>query len=427
MPIVTRSLGWLALLLSLSTPAVAENWPQWRGLKNDGHSPEKNLPSEWSETKNVAWKAKLPGPGASVPCIWKDRIFLTCQVGEALNLMCFSTQGKELWSRQIGTGKATYRGDEGNMASASCSTDGQYVYAFVGSGHLGAYTFTGSPVWEVDVTKKYGPFKIQFGAHWTPVLYKDFLILTLFHRGTQSIVALYKNSGDEVWKVERKSDGKGESPDVYCSPFIWEGLRDGEPTAYIITHGNDYCTAHKLDDGEEVWRVAELNPKAKYNMAWRAVSSPLVTPKLIVVPSCKNGVTVAIDPEKAKGTIEPGNAAELWRLPKGTPDVPSPLLVGNVVYILRETTELTAYDARSGAQYFAEKVTNERHRANPVYADGKIYIVGRDGTMPVVKASDSFELISKNKLPDTFTASPAIADGVIYFRGWNYLWAIQQK
>jgi outer membrane protein assembly factor BamB len=414
----------LVMLLVSSSAAFADNWPQWRGPKNDGHSTEKNLPTEWSETKNVVWKAKLPGPGASVPCIWEDKIFITCQVGDDLLLMCFNTKGQEQWSRKMGSGKSTYRGDEGNMASASCSTDGKHVYAFVGSGQIGAYTFAGSPAWELDLAKKYGAFKIQFGAHWTPVLYKDFIYVTLFHRGTQSIVAIKKAGGDEAWKVDRTSDGKGESPDVYSSPFIWE---KNDEEALLIAHGNDYCTAHKLEDGSEVWRVNELNPKAKYNMAWRAVSSPLVTPNLIVIPSCKNGVTVAIDPNKAKGLVQPGSSAEVWRLTKGTPDVPSPVLVGNHVYILRETTELAVYDARSGAQYYAEKVTNERHRANPVYADGKIYIVGRDGTMPVVKAGDKFDLLAKNKLPDTFTASPAISGGKIYLRGWNYLWAIGTK
>lgn len=427
--IVLRRIGFTLLVLALSATAYADNWPQWRGPKNDGHSTEKNLPTEWSESKNVLWKVPMRGPGASVPCIWGDKIFLTAQVGEDLLLFCYNTKGKEEWSRKLGGGKSTYRGDEGNMASASCSTDGKHVFAFVGSGTIGAYTLAGSPAWEVDLAKKYGAFKIQFGAHWTPVLYKDRLYVTLFHRGTQSIVAIKKDSGDEAWKVERKSDGKGESPDVYSSPFIWEKeTKDDEaPVAMLVVHGNDYCTAHKLEDGEEVWRVNELNPKAKYNMAWRAVSSPLVTPKLIVIPSCKNGVTVAIDPLKAKGLVQPGNTAEIWRLQKGTPDVPSPILVGNIVYILRETTELATYDARTGVQYYAEKVTNERHRANPVFADGNIYIVGRDGTLPVVKAGNKFELIAKNKLPDTFTASPAVSGGRIYLRGWNYLWCIGTK
>lgn len=404
--------------------ARAENWPQWRGPKNDGHSSETNLPTKWDDKTNVAWKVRLPGTGASTPCVWGDKLFLTTQEGSDLVLHCIGTDGQTKWSDKLGTsrGKA-YRGDEGNDASASCSTDGKLVYAFAGSGHLAAYDFGGKRVWGFDAQEKYGKFDIQFGVHQTPVLYKDRLYLSLLHRKIQLLVALDTKDGAEVWKHVRKSDGKGESPDVYASPFIWE---KGDQ-ALLISHGNDYCTAHKLDNGEEVWRVGELNPKAKYNNAWRAVSSPLVTPDLIVVPSCKRGVTVGVDPNKAKGLIVPGNPAELWRLPKDTPDVPSPLLVGDLVYIQGEGGVLYCHEAKDGKAVYSEKVTNMRHRANPVYADGKLYLTGREGTVVVVKPGREFEILSTNKLPDVFTASPAVSGGRIYLRGFDNLWAIGTK
>lgn len=424
---MARFLPPLALILSLTLSARGENWPQWRGPHNDGVSTEKNLVAEWGPEKNVVWKCPLPGPGASTPAIWGDRIFLTAQAEGDLVVMCIGTDGKEKWTKKLGEGNAKVRGDEGNMASASCSTDGKRVYAFVGSGNVAAFDFDGKELWSFDAQKEYGNFDIQFGGHWTPVLYKDRLYLSLFHRKAQLLVALDAPTGKELWKADRPSDSPSgvESPDVYSSPFIWEG-KDG--AALLIAHGNDYCTGHSLTDGTEVWRVTDLNPKGpKYNRHWRAVSSPLVTPELIVVPSCKNGVTVAIDPAAAKGTIGPKGPGELWRHEKGTPDVPSPLLVDGVLYIMRETNTINAFDPKTGKEHYSEKVTNERHRANPVFADGKLYLVGREGTMPVVKAGKEFELLAKNKLPDTFTASPAISNGRIYLRGWKYLWAIGTK
>ena len=418
--------GFLAALAS--APAVAGNWPQWRGPHNDGHSPDTGIPAEWGPTKNVVWKAPMPGPGASTPCVWGDRMFMTAQDGTNLVLFCVGTDGKQKWKRTVGSGEGKFRGDEGNMASASCSTDAQRVYAFVGSGTVGAYDpATGNPVWEFNAQERYGKFQIQFGAHWTPVLYKGRLYLAVIHRKGQYLIAFDAVTGNQLWKADRFSDSPPgvESPDVYASPFVWD---DGKGDALLIAHGDDYCTAHKLNDGAEVWRVEGLNPKgARYNRNWRAVSSPLVTPDLIVVPSCKNGVTVAIDPHKAKGVITPGNPAELWRLPKGTPDVPSPLLVDGVLYLMGATGSLDAYEAKTGKPLYSEKVTNERHRANPIFVDGKIIAVGREGTMPVVKAGREFDLLAKNKLPDTFTASPAVADGRLYLRGWNYLWAIGTK
>jgi outer membrane protein assembly factor BamB len=418
-----RSAFGLFTLVLLSPLASAENWPQWRGPKNDGISSEKGLPSKWSETENIVWKVKMPGPGASTPCIWGDNIFLTAVEGTDLVLFCVGTDGKDRWKKVIGSGNKAARGDEGNSASASCSTDGKLVFALVGDGSLVAYDFSGNEKWKVDTQAKYGKFEIQFGGHWTPVLFQDVLYVALMHRKAQVLIAFKAATGEEIWKVNRKSDGKGESPDVYSSPFIWQKGND----ALLIAHGNDYCTAHSLKDGSEVWRVTELNPKAKYNMAWRAVSSPLVTPDLIVVPSCKSGVTVGIDPSKAKGEIEPGNSAQVWRHEKNTPDVPSPLLVDGIVYIFRETSNLMTYDAKTGAAIYTEKITNERHRANPVYGDGKVYLVGREGNMAVVKAGKEFDLLSKTKLPDTFTASPAVSGGRIYLRGWNSLWAIGEK
>ena len=116
------------------------------------------------------------------------------------------------------------------------------------------------------------------------------------HRNAQKLVWLEavtgkRRSGRWTGRVLKvPSWPRVESPDVYASPFVWEG--EGGPL--LIAHGNDYCTAHKLDDGTEVWRVPGLNPTG--NGAWRFISSPLVTPDLIVVPSCKSGPTVGLNP-----------------------------------------------------------------------------------------------------------------------------------
>ena len=410
----------------IAAPASAENWPQWRGPKNDGMSSEKGLPIKWKSDKdgdeNIVWKTKLPGPGASTPCVWGEHIFITAQEESGLSLLCFGTDGAEKWKAKLSAGKATARGDEGNLASASCSTDGKLVFAFVGSGELVAYDFAGEEVWKVDTVKAYGAFKIQFGGHWTPVLYKGKLYITLMHQKLQQILCFNAADGKEAWKLDRTSDGKGEAPDVYCSPFIWE---KGDK-AQLIVHGNDYCTGHELADGKEIWRVTELNPKKKYEMHWRAVSSPLVTPDLIVVPSCKIYPTVAIDPNTAKGEIAPGASAEKWRF-KSTPDVPSPLLVDGVIYLMGANGQLQAVDAKTGKELYNIRATNERHRANPAYFDGKILLVGREGNMVVVKPGTEAGELVKSKLPDTFTGSPAISGGRIYLRGWNHLWAIGTK
>jgi outer membrane protein assembly factor BamB len=206
---------------------------------------------------------------------------------------------------------------------------------------------------------------------------------------------------------------------VYASVFIWEG--EGGPQ--LVAHGNDYCTGHRLDDGSEVWRVAGLNPGN--SGAWRFVSNPLVTPDLIVVPSCKNGPTVGVNPVTAKGTINPDNKAELWRF-KSTPDVVSPIRVDDLVYLMSDGP-FTAVDAKTGEQVYRKELTRQLHRSNMVVADGKIYVVGKNGAVDVVQPGREFKLLATNTLPDTFMASPAVSGGRIYLRGYDSLWAIGTK
>jgi len=409
-------------LLSSGEVLQAENWPQWRGPNNDGISAEAGLPVDWSESKNVVWKLPLPGMGGSTPIVWGDRIFLTSQDGDKLVLLCISTQGKELWKRQLGSGNRRFRTDEGNDASASASTDGKHVWAFVGSGELACFDFEGKEIWKFNVQDRYGKFKIQFGMHSTPVLYGDRLYLQLIHSGAAVVVALDKATGKEAWKIDRKSDGRAECEHSYASPCIWHKGQE----AYLLVHGNDYCTAHRLTDGSEIWRVGDLNPKDKYNPTLRFVASPVATPDLIVVPSAKSGPVVGIKPDAA-GLLRSGSAGELWRRTSNTPDVPSPLVQDGLVYLCRETGNLICVDAKTGKEFYVERTHDGRYRASPVLADGKLYLTCRDGTVSVVQTGSKFKLLATNKLNDQISASPAVADGRIYLRGYGALYAIGAK
>ncbi|QJW95199.1 outer membrane protein assembly factor BamB family protein [Frigoriglobus tundricola] len=407
---------------ALAAPASADNWPQWRGPKNDGHSAEKGLPTEWGADKNVAWKLAMPGIGGGSPVVWGDKIFLTSVDGTNVVVLCVGTDGKEKWKEKLSdTGTKRYRNPSGadvSDASASCTTDGKHVWAFSSNGTLACFTVDGKPVWTADL-QKYGAFQIQFGCHWTPVVYKGTVYAQVMHRKAQALVAFDALTGAELWKKDRPGYSKGESPDVYASAFIWEGA--GGPL--LVAHGNDYCTGHKLADGTEVWRVQGLNPNG--NGAWRFVSNPLVTPDLIVVPSCKNGPTVALDPAGAKGNIDPDNKAELWRI-KTTPDVVAPIRVGDVVYLCGHGP-FTAVEAKTGKQLYKADITKGYHWANMVAGDGKIYATSEAGVTDVVQAGTEFKKLATNTLPDKIFGSPAIADGRLYFRGYGYLWAIGSK
>ena len=405
--------------------ARAENWPQWRGPNNDGVSNETNLPAEWTATKNLAWKLPLPGAGGSTPAVWGDRIFLTSQDGGDLVLLCIDTKGKQIWKRKLGTGRARYGAftrDEGNQASPSPSTDGKHVYVFAGTGDFACFNFDGQEIWRFNAQERYGKFRIQHGMHVTPLLHGDRLYLSLLHSGGWWVIAIDKATGKDVWKVKRNSDATDECEQSYASPSLWHKGKE----EYLIIHGNDYATAHRLTDGSEIWRLGDLNPEDRYDATFRFVSTPVATADLIVVPTAKNGPVVGVKPE-AKGTIKAGSSSEQWRRPRGTPDVSSPLVHDGLVYLCREIGLLICMDAKTGKEHYQGTLHRARYRASPVYADGKIYLTARDGVITVVKAGPKFQVLATNKMPDQIAASPAIADGRIYIRGFAALYAVSEN
>ena len=409
------------IILTTINGAFAENWPHWRGPAYNGISEEKGLPVDWNEKKNIIWKQGLPGASSATPVIWDDKIFLLAQESEQISLLCINTTGKILWTAKVDNAKGKANGEK-TMASPSPSTDGKHVYTMTGNGEVVSFDYTGKEVWRFNAQERYGRFRLGFGFHTTPVLYHERLYLQLIHSGGAWVVSIDTATGKEVWKVERKSDGVAECEHAYTSPCIWQK----GSVQQLITHGNDYAIGHRLSDGKELWRVAELNPKDRYNRTLRFVSSPVASSELIVIPSAKGRGVVGLKPG-ASGIIFPGNKSEQWRLARGTPDVVSPLIYGEEVYLNRENGSIACLNAKTGKEHYSERAHAQTYRASPVASGGKIYVAARDGTVSVIKAGTKFEVLYKNKLNDQLTASPAISNGRIYLRGFKSLYAIGNK
>ncbi|MFN0196611.1 MAG: PQQ-binding-like beta-propeller repeat protein [Planctomycetaceae bacterium] len=429
-PLIAVVLVQLSMGLNrMSSSAHAENWPNWRGPTNNGISTEKNIPTEWTKEKNVAWRLPLPGPAGATPVAWNDRIFLTTVDEEKLLLLCVSDNGEVLWQQQLGKGNKVARTDEGNSASPSPSTDGEHVWAMMTTGDLGCYTLDGKEVWKTNLQERFGKFNIQFGMASTPVLFEDRLCIQLIHGDGNAetrealIIALDKLTGDEIWKQGRPSDGVAENEHSYASPIIYD---DGK-LQLLLTHGADYIVAHDLKDGSEVWRCGGLNPKDDPNRGYdptlRFVASPAAIKGMIVVPTAKGGPVVAIKPN-FKGDITNVKEAHIWKHPR-TPDVPSPVIHGGITYLCMENGNLHAVDSKTGELYYEARTTSDRHRASPVFADGKLYLTARGGVVTVVKAGKKFEILSQNSLEEEMAASPIIANGTIYLRTFDALWAIR--
>jgi outer membrane protein assembly factor BamB len=418
------------LLILVDQIILADQWPNWRGPQSNGICSETNLPVEWNSANNtnIAWKTELPGPAGATPVIWDEQIFLTSPDSQGrLLIMAFGRDGKELWKQIVTEGNKTVRTDEGNSASPSPVTDGRHVWVFFGNGILGCYAVDGKEVWKFDVQDRYGRIVIQFGMSSTPVLDQGVLYLQLIHGDgdakTQEarVVALDAVTGREIWQVGRPSDAHTENEHSYASPVLYD---DGE-RKFLLTHGADFIVAHDLKDGHEIWRCGELNKKSNYDPTLRFVASPVVAKGLIVVPTAKKGPIVALKPT-GQGNITKIAELHWWSSPK-TPDVPSPLVVGDLVYLCMENGDLAILRAKTGEQLDYQRTNRQRHRSSPVYADGRIYLTARDGKTMVVKASEKVEIIQENDLGEDISASPAISNGVIYLRTFKHLWAIQKK
>jgi outer membrane protein assembly factor BamB len=403
--------------------ARAENWPRWRGPRNNGTSTETNLPVRWSRTENVKWRVELPGPAPSTPAVWNDRIFVTSAEGADLVFLCLNTSGKLLWKKKLDSGNYEIRGDESNAASPSPTTDGLHVWVKLGTGVLACFDFEGKEIWKFNLQQRYKPFSMYHGMSSSPLLDGDRLYLQLLHANEQLVLALDKLTGREIWKYARKTDAREESLHSYATPFVYRF----DNQEFLITHGADYVVAHDLKDGRELWRCGGLNPPSNYNPYYRFVASPVAVAGLVVVPSAKNGPVLGLNPTGATGDITENKAQFHWRLGDNTPDVPSPLIHDGLVYLCRENGVLLCLDAKTGERYYMERTHNQRHRASPVYADGKIYLIAADGMVSVVKAGRKFEMLAQNTMGERISASLAIANGTIYLRSFKALYAIAAR
>ena len=421
-PIAPAMGVFLLALLTLggASDANGDNWGQWRGGSFDSVSVESGADSQTSPISSELWKFDLPGSAGASPVVWGDHIFVSTTDKKTLRLICLDTAGKKKWERDLpGVSKSAM--DKSNSASPSPITDGQHVWTMMGNGAMACFDFDGKEIWSKDIQKDYGKFSIQFGMSTTPVLHDGKLYLTLIHgvrkdKGTSEgkLICLDAVTGEEVWQVIRKTDAVDECKHGYSSPIV---VGQGD-SAVLVVHAADYTTGHAIADGKELWKLAGINPKGDaYNRTLRLVASPVARKGLMVVPTAKKGAVIGY---KISGKEKP---KRLWRLERGTPDVASPVVYQDRVFLAGENGVMRVLDASNGEVLTKERLLADRHRSTPVVVDGKLIVVGRSGTVSVFKADKDLELISHRELNEQSVASPAVADNRIYIRTAKAIYA----
>ena len=413
------------------------HWPQWRGPESNGTAPKAhNLPVTWSDSQNIQWRTKLPSWSAATPAVWQDWIFVTSAEegsprlrseipGDAARDKIFliaidRKDGSIRWQRQIDSDNKLFR--KQNSASPSPITDGRYVWIMTGNGKLTCLTLDAKEVWKRDIQAEYGKFGHNHGYASTPLLYGERLYIQVLHgmhtHDPSYVFAVDKNTGQTLWKVDRPTDAKMESPDNYATPQ----LAKVAGKLQLVISGADYVTGHDADTGKELWRIGGFNPTN--NPANRTIASSLVIGENVFTPSMRGHPFIAF---RAGGSGNITGKSELWTNNLGA-DVPTPTTDGKYVYVLGDNGIMNCIEAATGSvAYQGKRIENGTYSASPLLADGKIYCVSEDGTTTVIKAGPVFEILGVNKLDSLTLASPAAVDNQIFIRTADYLYCIQQK
>lgn len=421
------SLGFFAI----ATASRAENWPQWRGPSGDGHCAEKNLPTTWSAESGLAWKTEIKGRGMSTPVIWGDKIFVTTMTGDVpmgkgpteggmnqdplpnspefdvhLFVLCYDKKdGKLLWEQEVKTEQVIATHKRHNLATPSCVTDGERVYAWFGSGQVACFTMDGEKVWERDLAKEYGPFVIIWGHGSSPVLYEDSLILLCDHTRAAYMVAINKVTGENLWRVDR---GKGARS--YATPLFIEF--NGQKQ--MIVNANGRVEGLNPANGEQIWSAKGLLQVP--------VPSPVVYGDTIFTcGGYSNSPTMAV---RLGGAGDVTESNILWKNKNGGPYSPSFLYNDGRLYLVSDNGIGTCYNAATGETLWKERVGGN-FSSSPVLADGKIYVISEEGETIVLDAGPEFKVISRNMVEEYTLASIAVSDGGIYFRTDKHLYGVK--
>ena len=418
--------NWVAVvsLLAAGTwagPASGADWPQWRGPRHTGTSPEQDLPVRWSRDTNVAWSLPMPGGSGSTVIVSGERVFLSVAEDDTVSLWGVDrTTGSVAWKRPVGPAEG-HAHRKHNMSSPSPVVGDGRVFAMTGNGQLKAFGLEGRELWARDLERDYGPFGLQWGYGSSPLLEGGTLYVQVLH-GMKTdepsyLLGLDAASGETRFRVERPTDAVRESPDAYTTPAV--ARRDG--AVEIVVSGGDVVTGHDPASGRELWRASGLNPAREGN--YRIVASPVAIGDVVVAPSRVRPMLTL----RAFGRGDVSESHLLWSFDRG-PDVPTPATDGRYLYVVTDKGILWCLDLRTGKeQYEPQRLAVGTYSASPLLADGKLYVTSEDGLTSVVKAGAAFELLAKNSLDGFTLSSPAAAGGQLFLRTSDAVYAIGKR
>lgn len=405
---------------------LGADWRQFRGPDGEGISLETGLPLRWGSAKNIAWQAKLPGPGASSPIVTGDRVFVTCYSGYGLgakgsedmqnlrrHVLCFDRRkGDAVWAKEFKPilpeheyykSESDYHG----YAASTPITDGHRLYVCFGKSGVYCLDLDGNEIWHKTVGTKTN----RWGSGASPILYKDLLIVNASVE-SGSLVALNKMTGDEVWKTPGINS-------AWNTPILVP-LQSKEVELAISIQ--NWVVGFNPDTGKELWRA---------NGVHRYVCPSVIAHDGIVYAIGGGNTSLAV---RAGGRGDVTKTHTLWRTEKAGSNVSSPIYREGHLYWAGDGGIVTCQDAADGKIVYRERLDppppEGRIWASPVLADGKLYYVSKLGGTYVVAATPKYELLAHNTFAhdkSRASASVAVSDSHLFLRTDEYLYCIGNR
>ena len=421
------------------------HWPSFRGPNASGVAQGQNLPDKWqvSSGENLRWKRAIPGLAHAGPVVWGQRLFVITAAGtnpdptfkhglygsgEAADdknphrwmVMCLDKKtGDILWEKVAHEGvPKSKRHIKATQCNATPATNGEVVVAFFGSEGVFAYSMEGALLWKRDLgvldMGAYNAPTYEWGPASSPIIYKDKVIVQCDTQKEDFIMALDIKTGKTVWETSRDELPSWGTPNVY----------QGEKGAELVANGSNLILGYNPDNGEELWRLGGSSqitaPTPVFTNDHIVVASGRrpVKPIFVIRPGSRGDLTLAED--------QTSSDRILWSKRGVGPYMPTPLIVGNHLYILANQGIFDCYDLATGKEHYRQRVQHGGggFSASPVAADGKIYLPSEDGDIFVVKAGPKYEVLATNDMGEILMATPAISEGTLYVRGRKTLFAI---
>ena len=423
----------ILILFACSTFGGAANWPAWRGPTGQGFCEETNVPLTWGKTENVKWKVPLADPGNSTPVIWGDRIFLTQanKGGSVRSLLCFArADGKMLWQKDVTYPHAERNWEPTWYANASPATDGERVLVSFASAGLYCFDFEGKELWKrTDL----GHWEHSFGNASSPVLYENLVILWC---GPDSLPPKDDSAPKEAKPAKGKKAPKGArnfllAMDKKTGKTVWEhDEKNGSWSTPLLAkiNGQDqlllsvvpHLKAFDPRKGTELWFC---NGLTKY-----VYPSPIYGNGVAVGMSGYHGDAFAV---KVGGSGDI-TTDRLWQQFEKKDKIPqrvgTGMIVGDHVYMVEENGVPKCWELTTGKEVWqVEKRPSSTTWGSMVHAQGRLYVLMRNGDTLVFAASPKYELLASNQLGEQTNSSPAISNGELFLRTFRNLWCISAK